>query len=300
MEQIISPVGNRHPNSFISDQNKTSGVEEEEIDLDDFEELPLPSKGIFYMPPNFCKENLKVRPMDFTDEDLLTTQKFVEDGSVFDRIVTAVIKEKNITANKLVPIDRDTILIWLRANSLGHIMEVEYKCTNPLCKKPKNIASWDLSKIEIPEYDPEILAELKENGELKVVTPLKNITVYIKVPLIEESNDTQKRYLKKKENDNTDQDYFATASLNLIISGIEINDKVIRNKSEILNYFKKIKLPISDSRWIRTEYKKIALEYNTKQDLVCANCGNVQEGVSLPIVHKNFFWSDTQGALATS
>ena len=298
---IISPVGPRNPNSHISDKNKTAPVEEKKMEYEEgSQEIPLPSKGVFYMPPNFCKESIWVRPMDFRDEDILTTQKYIEEGTVFDKIVTAVIQEPNITANKLVPIDRDTILIWLRSNALGKDMTIEYKCTNPTCSNQKNIATWDLSEIEIPEYDPEVLKQLKENGEYKIITPQKEAVVYIKIPLIEESNDTQKKYLRKKEAEKLDYDSFATAALSLMVSGVEVNGKIIRNKKEILSYFEKIKLPLADSRWIKSEAKKISLKYDTKKDLVCKNCGNVQEGVELPIVHQNFLWTDGSTPLATA
>lgn len=299
LDSFINPVGPRHPNAIVTDQNKMPPVETPEYE-EGSEEIPLPSKGVFYMPPNFNKQSIWVRPMDFRDEDILTTQKFIEEGTVFDKIVTAVIQEANITAGKLVPVDRDTILIWLRANALGKTMSVDYKCLNPRCTKPQNTATWDLSEIKIPEYEPEVLAQLQEMGEYKITTPHKQVVVYVKVPLIEESNDTQKKYLKKKETEKLEQDNLATASLSLIISGVEIDGKITRKKNEILKYFEKIRLPLGDSRWIRSEAKKVNLKYDTAKDLVCKNCGNVQEDVELPIVHQNFLWADGTTPLASS
>lgn len=299
IDNFINPVGPRNPNAHIADQNKMPPIETPEYE-EGSEEIPLPSKGVFYMPPNFNKQSIWVRPMDFRDEDILTTQKYIEEGTVFDKIVTAVIQEANITAGKLVPVDRDTILIWLRANALGKIMSVDYKCVNPTCSKPSNVATWDLSEIKIPEYEPEVLAQLQECGEYKITTPFKGVIVYVKVPLIEESNDTQKKYLRKKETDKTEHDNLATASLSLIVSGVEVDGKIVRKKNEILKYFEKIKLSLGDSRWIRSEAKKVNLKYNTAKDLICKNCGHVQEGVELPIVHQNFLWTDSSTSLAPS
>ena len=287
----LSPVGSRHPNSHLSDQSKSVPQPE-----DDFEEgteaIPLPSKGVFYSPPYFNAETVHIRPMDFRDEDILTTQRYIEDGSVFDKLVSAVIQDKGLSAQKLVPIDRDTILMWLRANALGKLLNIEYTCVNVSCRE-KNIATWDLSNIAIPEYTPEILSELLSNGEYKIVTPQKEIVVYVKVPLIEESKDTEKRFLKQKEKDKVEYDMFASASLSMIISGVEIDGKIVRRKNDIMDYFKKIKLPLGDSRYIRSQAEKISLKYNTNIDLVCSKCGNVQEGVPMPIVHQNFLWTDT-------
>ena len=297
IDNYLNPVGPRSPVSAIMDGKKAEEPEEHE---EGAEQIPLPSKGVFYMPPNFLKEEIWVRPMDFRDENILTTEKYITEGTVFDKIVTAIIQEKNITAGKLVPIDRDTILLWLRANALGKIMSVDYKCVNPKCNKPENVATWDLSEIKIPEYDPEVLKELQDKGELRVVTPLKSVVVYVKVPLIEDSNDTQKKYLKRKEMNEEDVDTLATTALSLIVSGVEIDGKIVRKKDAIMNYFTKMKLPISDSRWIRREAKKVSLKYDTAKDLVCKNCGHVQENVEMPIVHQNFLWLDGEAPLGAS
>ena len=78
--------------------------------------------------------------------------------------------------------------------------------------------------------------------------------------------------------------------LSLIISGIEIEGRIERDKKKILDYFTKIKLPLSDSRYISRQFDKLNLEYNTKKDLTCKYCNHTQEGVEMPIVHQNFLW----------
>ena len=67
-----------------------------------------------------------------------------------------------------------------------------------------------------------------------------------------------------------------------------------------MKHLAKIKFPISDSRYIRKEAKKITLKYDTAQDLICKGCGHVQEGVEMPIVHQNFLWADNERPLATT
>lgn len=284
---MINPVGPRHPNAIITDQPKGNPVQEENNFEEGTEAIPLPSKGVFYHPPFFCKEEINVRPLDWRDEDVLTTRRFIEDGSVFDKIVNQIIQDKDISAYKLVPIDRDTILLWLRTMAFGKDLEIKYTC--PDCEK-ENIAKWDISKLEIPKYSDEILEELKINGELKIQCPLSNLIVYVKVPSIDESRDTEKRYKKKKADGKIEADLNGTASLMMVISGIEVEpEKIIRKKEAIVKYFEEKKLSIMDSRFIRKSAKLLNLEYDTKQDLKCS-CGYVQEGVEMPIVHQNFLW----------
>lgn len=297
MDDILNPVGARNPNAHISDATKTVVQEEIENNYEEgSEEIPLPSKGFFYKGPYFSKRELWCRPLDFRDEDILTTKRYMDEGTVFDKLVDSVIQE-NLTSKKLVPVDRDTILLWLRANSMGKNMDVDYNCIS--CGD-KQTASWDLSTFKMPEYEPEILAELEEKGEIKLILPNSELIVYITCPLIEESKDTEKRYSKKKEIEKVDHDFNATATLSLIVSGIEIPsedenipNKIIRNKSEILNYFKKgKKLKLGDSRYIMKQAKRINLKYETAKNLTCTKCGYIQEDVEMPIVHQNFLWSD--------
>lgn len=289
---MINPVGPRHPNTFIADQPKGNPAMNEEQEFEEgTEQIPLPSKGVFYQVPFFCREELNVRPLDWRDEDILTTRRFLDDGTVFDKLVNQVIQDKGISAYKLIPIDRDTILLWLRSMAFGKDLDIKYTC--PDCDK-KNTISWDISKLEIPKYPDEVLEELKLNGELKIQCPVSNLIVYIKVPSIDESRDTEKRYRKKKDDGKIDFDLNGTASLMMVISGIEIEPgKIIRKKEAIIKYFEEKKLSIMDSRFIRKKAKALNLEYDTKKDLTCS-CGYVREGVEMPIVHQNFLWVEPE------
>lgn len=280
----------KNPNSVMAEASKTSPVKVED---NDFEEgtidIPLPSKGVFYHPPFRNTTELYVRPLDWRDEDILTTKAYMENGTVFDKLVTATIQTKGITAKHLVPVDRDTILLWLRSTAMGNDMTVSFNC--PLCKKSTE-ASWDLSKLSIPKFDPKIEEELMTFGEITVVTPKLGLKVKIRTPTIGESNDTEKRLARKKENENSEVDFLGTGSILLMISGVEVEEgRILRNQNEIRNYFNKVLLPIKDSRFIRDKAISINLKYDTKQDVACKHCSHVVEGMEMPIVHPNFLWT---------
>lgn len=292
-DDILNPVGGGSSSDHLQNGSKAVNEQKEEIVFEEgVEEIPLPSCGYFYNPPFYHKESLHVRQLDWRDEDILTTKRYIDDGTVFDKVVSATLQEKGISSKKLVPVDRDTILLWLRSMALGKDMTVDYKC--PACGH-KNTASWDLTKLDIPKYPEDIVDEIRDKGELKVITPIKNLTVYVKVPLIEESNDTEKRLVAQKNQQNLEHDLLGTGSLKLVVSGVELEGgKIIRGKKEIEDYFNKVKLPLSDSRFIRKQSQLINLRYDTAKDLECSNpeCDHVQEGVELPIIHPNFFWPD--------
>lgn len=291
MDDLLNPVAPRNPaQQFSNSEDEVPKT----ILPEGTESIPLPSRGVFYSWDSryWNMETLACRKLNYADEDILTTRQYFENGTIFNELLKSVIVDNNkFPSTGLVPIDRDTILIWLRSTSFGSLFEIEHTC--PECQTPVPI-SWDLSKLEIPEYPIEVYEELKQNGELSIKTPLKEIKVRIVVPTIGKSIEAEKRAAAKKTAQKTTTDFLGTASLLLILSGIEINGRVERDKNKMDAYLREVNLPISDARYIRKKAEELNLKYNTKQTIVCKNCNHIMEDVEMPIAHRNFFWSDTE------
>lgn len=293
MSDMLNPVGPRHPNQ-ITGEGTSSSEEPKDGYVEGTELIPLPSRGVFY---NFDQrflgiDKLRVRQLNYTDEDILTTRSYLEDGSVFFEILkNVIVDESGFTASALMPIDRDTILLWLRSTAFGNEFVAETSC--PKCGDKQDV-SWDLSTFKIPEYDETIFNELKQNGELTITTPVSKIVVKITVPTIGKAREFEKMMLAKKKNSNSKSDMLGTGSMMLIVSGVEVDGKVIREKSKIEAHFRKINLTILDARYIRKSIEQINLQYDTKQNVECKSCGHIQEGVEMPMLHPNFFWPDTR------
>lgn len=272
-------------------QPKVSNVENNNTGDDYGQHIPLPSLGVSYIKDNFLKDTIEVRPLDWTDEDILTTQSYVNDMIVFDKILDRVILDKTLKRSMLTVVDKDTILLWLRSQEFGPIMDVKIEC--PVCGE-KHKVTWDLSKIEIPRYDPKVFEELTErNGEVLVYTPNTKLGVFLHIPTLAEIDGFKKRSTKKETN--TDPDKISSESIKMIVSGvIDPQDENIihRNKEDIARLFSKVRLGLSDLRFLRKEFSKIDLRYATEQNVKCDNCGYIQEDVSLPMAHKNFLWMD--------
>lgn len=292
MSDILNPVGGRHPNQITGEG---SNVSEETTDgyVEGTELIPLPSKGVFY---NFDQryinlDKLRVRQLNYTDEDILTTRSYLEDGSVFFEILkNVIVDDSGFPASALMPIDRDTILLWLRSTAFGNEFEAETNC--PKCGEKQDV-KWDLATFKIPEYDETIYQELLQNGELSITTPVSKTVVKISVPTIGRAREFEKSMAVKKKNLNIKSDMLGTGSMMLIVSGVEIDGKIVREKSKIEAYFRKINLTILDARFIRKSIEQINLQYDTKQNVECKSCGHIQEGVEMPMLHPNFFWPDT-------
>jgi len=260
----------------------------------------LPSRGVFYNNEFRGLEKIKVRPLDYTDEDILTTRSYYEDGSIFTELLKNTIIDVNkFKPSNLVAVDRDTILLWLRSTSFGNKFEVEYNC--PSCKFGDGKKSgpalliWKIDELEIPAYSDEVHEELMKDGCITISTPIKKVKVKITSPSIAIQTQLEKRFQLKKQNEKIKKDFFATTTLLSIVQGVEVSENVWKyGKDEIDAYFKKVKLPISDSRHILFEARKLNLKYNTEQNFVCPDCGYIEEGVEMPILHKNFFWPESR------
>lgn len=296
MNDLLNPLSPRNPNNLSHNGDGDEGFEnnkKEDTYVEGAEFIPLPSKGLFYnFSPNYIGlESLKVRQLNFEDEDILTTRSFFENGTLFIELLKQTIVDQNgFPATQLVPIDRDTILLWLRSTSFGNIYEVDFECPN--CKH-KNQLSWDLSKLEIPQYEQEVEEELRQNaGELELFTPQRRIRVKISVPTLTAAKNFERLVSAKKNN--TGKETLGTSSLYLIVTAVydEENNTWIRRRPEIEQYFKKKNLTLFDMRFIKKQFEKISLKYDTTKTMTCSSCGHVEEGVEMPILHPNFFWID--------
>ena len=299
MTDLLNPLNPRNPSQQVSEGGK-KGKKKDEKYHENREGIFLPSRGVFYLGENKGREYLNVRPLNYTDEDILTTESFYTNGTVLNELLSNVILD-DFEAKDLVPIDRDTILIWLRSTAFGNQFEIEMKC--PACgggagikgeKKP-GVLKWDLSTLEVPEYPEEILTQLINEGCVTIVTPLNQIKVKVSIPSIGRTMAFDKSYKQKKKNENTQKDFFATTSLLSVVQGVEYEEgKWHYSSMDIDAYFRKINLPISESRYIIKKASELGLRYNTAKNFVCKDCGHITEGVEMPILHKNFFWPESE------
>ena len=297
MDELL-PNSPKNPNNQIHDRGSREEEGGREEYYEGFERIYLPSRGVFYINDYKDMERLKVKPLDYTDEDILTTGSFYEDGSVFYELLkNAIVDENNFKARSLVPIDRDTILLWLRSSSFGNTYNIDYEC--PKCgfgnvkgDGPGEI-TWQIDKLEIPEFEETIYEQLREEGSIIVQVPQSKLRVKVSVPTIGMQMELEKRYFKKKENKSIKNDFFATSTLLSVVQGVEVSKNTWKyDKDQIDQHFKKIRLPLRDSRFILEEAKKLNLRYETKKDFICKgkDCGHIVEDVEMPFLHRNFFW----------
>lgn len=262
---------------------------------DGAEYVTLPSQGVFYKGRFNGLQELKVRQLNWMDEDILTTKSYYDNGTLFNEILkNTIVDDNGFRAEQLVPIDKDAILLWLRIGAFGKDYTIKHKCRS--CDKTIT-RTWDLSEIEMPDFNSEYAQELKENGEVKTQLPSSGEQVTITIPNTGREEQVSNMLKQRKAQLKTDRDFLITGRLLSVLSSVKgVDGQEIRDVNSIYNWIKKLPtsgapLGIGDSRHIQNLARDIELEIDTAKDFVCRHCNDVEEGVSMPMTIY-FFWPE--------
>jgi len=119
------------------------------------EVIELPSRGLIYPLDNpLASGKIEMQYMTAKEEDILTTQSYIKDGSVLDRLFQSLIVSNGeglpIKYVDLVTGDKNAIMIAARI--LGYGKDYEVEITDPFSnKKQKDVI--DLTQFDNKPYD---------------------------------------------------------------------------------------------------------------------------------------------------
>lgn len=260
------------------------------------EYVPLPSRGVFYKGAFKGLTMLKVRKLNFEDEDILTTKSYYDNGTLFNEILkNTIVDENKFSAKNLTNADKDAILWWLRIGAFGREYKIPHICSNPDCKKKFNV-SWDLGGFVMPDYPVECVDEIIEKGYRTVILPISGLEVQLVPPSIGNELEIHRRLTLKKEKLNSSREFNTTGKLlSIIHSAKDIEGKVYSNVEEVNKWLLTSnnggKISMADSRYIQEKAREIDLEVDTRQDIKCPACNHIEEGVKMPM-SIYFFWPE--------
>lgn len=172
--------------SFNKEEYERTMTKETDPDLIvGYDIVKLPSRGYYYKSRI---SELIVEYMTSKDEDLLTTQSLIENGTVLDILLKRKIKTQGISVDELLPGDRDAIILFLRTSSYG--VDYSVQVTDPRTGKPfKEVV--DLTRLTYKTTD----IKCDENGNFNVFIPMRKKNVRFR--LISSSDEL--KLLKKAE-----------------------------------------------------------------------------------------------------
>ena len=233
------------------------------------ETIELPSKGLLYPKDSeSAKGTIEMKYMTAREEDILTNQSYIKNGTVLDKLLKSLIISK-IDYSQLLIGDKNAIMVAARILGYG----ANYKFTYE-----EEEHTIDLSKLENKEIDKELFKS--KINEFDFTLPHSGNKITFKLLTHKDEQDS-KRELDglKKINKNASPEL--TTRLKHIIQSIngETDKKDIRDFVD--NY-----LLARDSRALREYINEIQPDV----DLTFFPEGN-EVGVSIPI-GVNFFWPD--------
>tara|TARA_R110002060_G_scaffold64069_3_gene73266 strand:+ start:586 stop:1329 length:744 start_codon:yes stop_codon:yes gene_type:complete len=232
------------------------------------EEIELPSKGLVYLKDNpLSSGKVEIKYMTAKEEDILSNQAYIENGTVLDKLLESVIISK-INIKDLIIGDKNAVLIATRILGYGS----EYKIT--INNKQQTI---DLSELENKEFDKSTMLEGK--NEFSFTLPHSSTKITYKIL---DGHDEKKieRELKglKKLNKNASPEASTRLKYTLTSVNGETETKDIREFVD--NYFL-----ARDARAFRDHLR------HTQPDVDLNVILDSGEEVTVPI-GLSFFWPD--------
>ena len=236
------------------------------------EMVTLPSKGLLYPEGNPLKKGeIEMKYMTAREEDILTNQNFIQNGTVIDKLLKSLIVTP-VNFNDLLTGDKNAILIAARILGYGADYEFEYK------GEKINI---NLTDIKDKPLDESLITEGK--NEFSFTLPASNVAITFKLLTHgDETNIENEIKGLKKINKQSSAD-LSTRVKHLITS---VNGNY---EKSAVREFVDTQLLARDSRALRQYINKIQPDIDLSYEYE-DNRGNIEK-IPVPI-GINFFWPD--------
>lgn len=250
--------------------------------------VDLPSKGLVYSKDNALSSGkVEMKYMTAKEEDILTTQSYIKDGSVLDRLFQSlIISNGDGTPVKYIDItlgDKNAIMIAARILGYGKDYEVEIDDPTQPGTMQKEVI--DLTQFESTEYDGSGQTELHKNEyEFELPQSKRKVTFQAltesKERKIKHQLEAQKK-ASRKLNDKTDKQL--TIRLKNTIVSVDGDAE-----QTTINHFVENELFAADSRALRTHINKVVPDVDLTYEFISDETGEGRD-MLLPM-GLGFFW----------
>lgn len=233
------------------------------------ETVDLPSKGLLYPNDNpLSSGQIEMKYMTAREEDILTNQAYIQDGSVFDRLFKSLITSK-INYDDLLIGDKNAILVAARVLGYGKDYTFTYNGRQEVV---------DLTKIEDKPLDESLYTKGVNKFNYTLPHTGTNVTFKILNHKDEQAIRNELKGLKKINKNNSPE---ITTRLKYMILAVDGNEEKKDIREFVDNY-----LLARDAKSLRNYVKDIQPDV----DLTFFPFGN-ESRVDLPI-GLTFFWPD--------
>jgi hypothetical protein len=235
------------------------------------ETIDLPSKGLIYPEDNpLSSGKVEMKYMTAKEEDILSNQSYIQNGTVLDKLLKALIVSK-VNYNDLIVGDKNAIMIAARILGYGKDYKFEYKGEE---------VEVDLSTLENKEFDESSIIQGINEFNFTLPTSGTEITYKLLCHKDEMAIEAELKGLKKI-NKNADPSMSTRMKQMILSVNGDSERKTVREFVD--TYFL-----ASDARAFR---KHVAAQQPDVNLLTQVELSDGGEDVEIPIT-VNFFWPD--------
>jgi len=231
--------------------------------------IELPSKGLLYPENNpLSSGKIELKYMTAKEEDILTNQSYISNGTVLDKLLQSLIVDKSINYDDLLVGDKNAVLIASRVLGYGPEYSFDYN------GKTYEV---NLAQLDAKPIDESLFTRGK--NEFSYTLPATGIEITFKLlthgdeqKIEQEIKGLQK--LKKEAGE-------LTTRLKYIITSVGGNTSTAEIRNFIDNHFL-----ARDTRAFRKYLNSIQPDIDLTLKL-----DGVEESINIPI-NLSFFWPD--------
>ena len=244
--------------------------------------IDLPSKGLLYPKDNpLSQGQIEMKYMTAKEEDILTSQSYIKQGTVLDKLFRALIigngEGVKINYNDLIMGDKNAIMVAARV--LGYGKDYEAHITTP--SGNKIVEQIDLTTFMDKEFDEALITPNQNEFEFELPTSKRVLKFKILCTRDQTNIEAELKGLKKINKGGLD----STLTTRLMHSIISVDGD--DSRSTIRN-FVNLEFLARDSRAFREHLSKVQPDVDLKVQCWDDETDESFE-VDLPI-GVNFFW----------
>jgi hypothetical protein len=237
------------------------------------ETIELPSKGLIYPEDNpLSSGKIEMKYMTAKEEDILSNQSYIKDGTVIDKLLKSLIVSK-VNYNDLIVGDKNAVMIAARVLGYGKDYEFEIKGEK---------VSVDLSTLENKEFDEKSITK----GINEFPFTLPNSGTIITYKLLTHKDETAiNNELNGLKKINKNSDPSVSTRMKHMILSVNGDNEIKTIREFVDTYFL-----ASDARAFRNHVKEAQPDVNLN---IIVELDNGAEAIDLP-VGVTFFWPDAK------
>lgn len=232
------------------------------------ETVELPSKGLVYPKENpLSSGTIEMKYMTAREEDILSNQNYIKNGTVFDKLLKSLIVSK-VDFDDLTIGDKNAVLIAARI--LGYGKDYQVKMQHPVTGEEETVTI-DLSAIGNKDVDYSLF---NNTNEFTYELPASKNTVTFKL-LTHKDERILEEELKGLKKANIGGEVTTRLKQSIVAINGDREKKAIRDFVD--NY-----LLATDARAFRDYVRKISPDLDLTFTFVGSD-GYTQEGVDIPL-----------------